>query len=1100
MATLNQYYPGDQVLNVVLAATLAVVLVSSTAWLLSRRLSGKAALRHLVLFSALICCLAAPVLAWFCAAAGVTLVSISIPDTQQAGMTATVNPIEVNRAWTPPPKANDPRPTAAESPSPQANATPGQNAKSVVPFKSAERSAKSSPDQPNVRRTDSRPATMLTIREIATAAIFIWVAGALLMLARLATNCVRVVQLRRSSRPPQHEHLHSQLQKAVAKLGARRSPLLLVSSREVAPLAVDFGQPAIILPERLLGSVSESELLDILMHEVAHLKRGDQRVVLLQALAGALYWPIVSVHGLNRELRWAREEICDNVVLASRSAIDYGETLLHVAQLLVQARPMVAAAGIMGGRGKLERRIAGLIDPRRNMMTTTSRKAACAVLFMFIAACIIVSTTRFAASGATSGVAQSAPPIAKVLSAPEPDDPKFAGHFNGRVTGPDGQPLSHARLYVAPLSDSIDGRIEVPAHTGQLAIRTGTDADGRFAFDAPDMTITDLDGLPTRRECLVIATADGYAPDWVQRWGRTRGSTIRDPANATGLALQLVADDVPIHGRLLDADGRPLAGARVRVLGLSIPMKRDLDAYLAKQRKLNIFADGSGSAEQIFQWPQLLPEVTTETRTDANGEFTLAGFGRERLVQLIVSAPSVVDTYIAVMTRNAPDVHTRPDGDGHTTQVIYGANFSLQLKHGESVSGVVRDFDTHEPIPGMWVGSEYLVYPLLNLSVDHVVTDAQGRFTITGLSPSASRRKLGAAPAPGMAYQSAIVEVEDKPVIIECRRGIPFHLKVVNEQGQPVDAEVTSTDILPSVSMTHPYYRAARNANGTYQGFVMPGPCAVLVKAARPSEYRPAMVDPKAFFAPGRTDFDAKNQAYAYGTKDVINASIGLIHQNDYAAIVLVNPKPSSPALELSATLVKDTPRQVSLVDPDAKPVIGVKTHGMTGEYDYEPPLRAASFSLPGLHPDRVKRITFKKEDRKLIGLLLTRDDGATPYTVRMEPWGTLVGRIVDEIGNAIPDWKAQRDWKGPLKLWADINSDPNLGDRHCVDVDSQGRFRMDELVSGQRYHAGIYEGMGASEKVFENVVLRPGEVRDLGDLHTKLPSNVKDKRRTAHK
>jgi hypothetical protein len=53
----------------------------------------------------------------------------------------------------------------------------------------------------------------------------------------------------------------------------------------------------------------------------------------MQELAGAMYWPIVSVHGLNRELRRACEEVCDNIVLAGRDAISSGETLLHVAKL-----------------------------------------------------------------------------------------------------------------------------------------------------------------------------------------------------------------------------------------------------------------------------------------------------------------------------------------------------------------------------------------------------------------------------------------------------------------------------------------------------------------------------------------------------------------------------------------------------------------------------------------------------------------------------------------------------------------------------------------------------------------------------------------------
>src|SRR5438034_965106 len=80
-----------------------------------------------------------------------------------------------------------------------------------------------------------------------------------------------------------------------------------------------------------------------------------------------------------------------------RNGISCGETLLHVAELLVEARPMAAAVGILSGQGELERRVAGLINPRRNTRTRTGRMAACVVMFMFIAGGVMLSATRFAA-------------------------------------------------------------------------------------------------------------------------------------------------------------------------------------------------------------------------------------------------------------------------------------------------------------------------------------------------------------------------------------------------------------------------------------------------------------------------------------------------------------------------------------------------------------------------------------------------------------------------------------------------------------------------------------------------------------------------------
>src|SRR5439155_4801130 len=143
--------------------------------------------------------------------------------------------------------------------------------------------------------------------------------------------------------------------------------------------------------------------------------------------------------------------------------------------------------------------------------------------------------------------------------------------------------------------------------------------------------------------------------------------------------------------------------------------------------------------------------------------------------------------------------------------------------------------------------------------------------------------------------------------------------------------------------------------------------------------YRPACVDPKAFFAPGRTNWTAKEQASAYGTRDTLTTSqgryIGTIYrggridQSDYAAVVLVNPPAGSGPLRLSATVGRDRPRRVSLVDPDGKPVVGADRLYL-GDTSPRATLRAASFPLNGLHPDRLQHVAFYKDDRQLVGLL----------------------------------------------------------------------------------------------------------------------------------
>jgi beta-lactamase regulating signal transducer with metallopeptidase domain len=1113
MSTVMRCYPGDRGIDFLLVVTLAVALASSAAWLISRRLAGKGALRHLVLFSALICCLASPAAASFCAATGLTLFSIPILRGDRSGMASGVTQIETDPAWLPPRESSNPPPVAAALPLPRTNTTIDQNEESAIAPAANQSPESSMPFAPDGHSAGSQAGTQVSLREIATGAMFVWAAGAMLMLARLGRNCGRAVQLRRSAHPLQNEVRQSLFQESAAKLGMRQVPLLLVSSRTVIPLAIGFGRPAVILPQRLLGSVSDNELRDVLVHELAHLRRGDQRIVLLQELARALYWPILSVHGLNRELRRVREELCDNVVLAGRSAISYGETLLHVAELLVNARPTGATAGILGGQGDLERRIAGLVDPYRSTTTTIGRKTACVVIFMFIAWGAIASATRFAASASAASApaddaARAAPPIDKPRTAEDPEDLKFAGHFNGRVNGPDGKPLSGARVFIVRANG---------ANKEAGPVRAKTNAAGRFEFDAPDMTYLGLDGRPARREGLVIVTADGYAPDWVDTWGQEHKGIQEDwdPVKGAALALQLANDDVPIHGRLLDPDGRPLAGARVRLSGLMIPRGRDLGAHLERWSKASVmssFLTNAPGYERELLRPGLIPGLTTETRTAADGRFTMSGLGRDRLAELRVSAPSVVDTTLTVMTRAAPDVGTLLDLHGKATQIIHGAGFTLRLERGGTIRGRVIDRDSREPIPGMWVGPLQNVLNEFSSNLYPWTTDEKGRFTITGLDPKALEaggicRQIVAAAAPGLPYQTAWVEATgNAEVLIECRRGIPFRLKLVDEHGRPVEGEVTYVDVQPNANVVHdeviwPVSRAARKADGSYHGYVLPGPGAVLVRTKREMNYRSARVDPKAFFAPGRTDWTPEEQITAFGTPDTLTTCSGryigttyrgsTIDQRAYTAIVLVNAPPNSGALELSATVVRDRPRRVSLVDPDGKLVSGARMEetiqwpaysiangkAVVSVQTQSTALRHASFPLTGLHPLRVQHITFVQEDRRLIGLLRARGDSDSPYTVRMQPWGTVTGRIVDENGKPLAG------------AWIEIKGEgADSCERVIGKTDAGGRFRADRVIPGLSYGSvEIYQGtvpyVPSAATSAERLVLRPGEVCDSGDI-----------------
>jgi hypothetical protein len=184
-------------------------------------------------------------------------------------------------------------------------------------------------------------------------------------------------------------------------------------------------------------------------------------------------------------------------------------------------------------------------------------------------------------------------------------------------------------------------------------------------------------------------------------------------------------------------------------------------------------------------------------------------------------------------------------------------------------------------------------------------------------------------------------------------------------------------------------------------------------------------------------------------------------------------------------------PRLVTLVDPEGRPVVGATTQGMTFYYaDREPRLRASTFPLTKLHPDRSQRITFFEEGRRLIGFLVARGDGDSPYVVRMQPWATVTGRFVDERGGPVVFDDTGNP--GPVDIDSAEGSlivaidDPKVGDFPGTRTEVDGRFRVERLVPGQVYTAVYAIGIGGlNGKLLDRATFAPGEVRDLGDIRT---------------
>jgi beta-lactamase regulating signal transducer with metallopeptidase domain len=403
MSALANWYPGHSVLDFCVIAAATVILVTATAWMVSLFLKRHPAIRHWVLLSALVASLASPFLALGFIASGRSFINLPLLIAEDTALAPEL-PDEVNPSRNM--QAEHGHARFLDEPAP-----------SVVPetFLPTHRTGPAKAEavrdnvalaEPNSPTVDPATGSTYPFRSALVAVLLIWLCGTLVVILGLFRGVLFLRRLRRSVRPITDAELGNAIDEARRLVGARSSPAIGVSSLARSPMVAGLFRPIIVIPRNLRGAIRGHQLRDILMHEIAHVERRDNLVVLLQAIARAAFWPIPFMHLLNRELERAREEICDNHVLACRDAVSYGETLLRVAHLAFGTEMPAGTVGILHWRGKLEDRIFGLIHKGRNKMTRMHPLIALGVLTLFLSAsAILCGTTIIAAQPAQTATA-----------------------------------------------------------------------------------------------------------------------------------------------------------------------------------------------------------------------------------------------------------------------------------------------------------------------------------------------------------------------------------------------------------------------------------------------------------------------------------------------------------------------------------------------------------------------------------------------------------------------------------------------------------------------------------------------------------------------
>ena len=217
--------------------------------------------------------------------------------------------------------------------------------------------APSGPTAPAAQRTASAAQVAAPARDWRTIALLVWVAGAAFVLVQMLLACLALRRLSRAANPypePRHAALMAH------SLGIQ-SPVRVVVTPAGMPMTFGLLRPTICLPAAA-AQWSEARRRIVLLHELAHVRRGDAASHLMARVALALHWWNPLAWTAWREFLKERERAADDLVLAAGAGqSEYAGHLLEVARTM-QAVPVTAAAAIAMARpSQLEGRLLAIL-------------------------------------------------------------------------------------------------------------------------------------------------------------------------------------------------------------------------------------------------------------------------------------------------------------------------------------------------------------------------------------------------------------------------------------------------------------------------------------------------------------------------------------------------------------------------------------------------------------------------------------------------------------------------------------------------------------------------------------------------------------------
>ncbi|HYK89148.1 MAG TPA: M56 family metallopeptidase [Acidobacteriota bacterium] len=242
--------------------------------------------------------------------------------------------------------------------------------------------------------------------------VMLWLTGITAFSVRLAGGWLSTARLRSEGTRPAPAQWNRTLDRLAQRMGIGPGVRLLVSSRVDVPAVLGWLRPVVLMPIGALCGLPAEQVQALLSHELAHIRRNDYVINLLQGVAEALLFYHPAIWWVSKQIRVERELCCDDLAVEAS-----GDVLTYACALagLESCRPSQVTTAMAADGPPLAERIRRLLEPSQPAHTIPGTGAA-----WVLAALLLAGLGTVAIGGAGEPQARPATPAVPAATGQHP--------------------------------------------------------------------------------------------------------------------------------------------------------------------------------------------------------------------------------------------------------------------------------------------------------------------------------------------------------------------------------------------------------------------------------------------------------------------------------------------------------------------------------------------------------------------------------------------------------------------------------------------------------------------------------------------------------